>query len=447
MKKLSFLIMVLAVCTQNAVWAEQNPLSLKTVLKRTQSNHPNLKYFKEKAAVIEANRLQAGLSPNPELSLSFENIFGSNETKGVGELEGTLLLSRLYERGNKKQRRVGVQDSKLMQFQAEYKLTQLDVFTSATEQYYQVARLQSLLELSQTQQNTVSHALISIKQRAKAGAVSNADVARMQLEYGTLKFEQQLLESEFTMAKQNLALFWLGKVDFHTVQTPSQYMDIHNRLDLTTLADLHNAIDTAPEIQLISQQVLSEQAMMQLITASATADITFGAGVRFDNASNSTSFLFDAAMPLQRSNSQIGNIKAAKAKVLLLIEQQQLLRKSLKHRITITYTQVQEQQQRLSQLQSQLLPLAKTLIEQSEESYRLGKISVLQLLDAQKERFSTERKIIETHSLLLKNRLTLQRLIGNTPLVTLNHESKNTLPLRLKSTTTTLASSLWSKTP
>ena len=447
MKKLSFLIMVLAVCTQNAVWAEQNLLSLKTVLKRTQSNHPNLKYFKEKAAVIEANRLQAGLSPNPELSLSFENIFGSNETKGVGELEGTLLLSRLYERGNKKQRRVGVQDSKLMQFQAEYKLTQLDVFTSATEQYYQVARLQSLLELSQTQQNTVSHALISIKQRAEAGAVSNADVARMQIEYGTLKFEQQLLESEFTMAKQNLALFWLGKVDFHTVQTPSQYMDIHNRLDLTTLADLHNAIDTAPEIQLISQQVLSEQAMMQLITANATADITFGAGVRFDNASNSTSFLFEAAMPLQRSNSQIGNIKAAKAKVLLLSEQHQLLRKSLKHRITITYTQVQEQQQRLSQLQTQLLPLAKTLIEQSEESYRLGKISVLQLLDAQKERFSTERKIIETHSLLLKNRLTLQRLIGNTPLVTLNHESKNTLPLRLKSTTTTLASSLWSKTP
>jgi cobalt-zinc-cadmium efflux system outer membrane protein len=224
-------------------------------------------------------------------------------------------------------------------------------------------------------------------------------------------------------------------------------MDIHNRLDLTTLADLHNAIDTAPEIQLISQQVMSEQAMMQLITANATADITFGAGVRFDNASNSTSFLFEAAMPLQRSNSQIGNIKAAKAKVLLLSEQQQLLRKSLKHRITITYTQVQEQQQRLSQLQSQLLPLAKTLIEQSGESYRLGKISVLQLLDAQKERFSTERKIIETHSLLLKNRLTLQRLIGNTPLVTLNHESKNTLPLRLKSTTTTLASSLWSKTP
>ncbi|ALO44470.1 TolC family protein [Pseudoalteromonas phenolica] len=446
MKKISFLIMGLAIYMPQPVWAEQTPLSLKTVLQRTQANHPSLQLYKEKAAVIEANRLQAGLSPNPELSFSLENAFGNNEAKDVSGIEGTLLISQLFERGDKKQRRIAMQDSKLVQFQTEYQLTQLDVFADATAQYYQVMRLQSLLALSQTQQSTVSDALNTIKQRAAAGAVSNADVARMQFEHGTLQLEQQQLESEFTTAKLHLAQFWLDEADFSNVLELLPIRrhtngNLKTELTLPNLADLHNAIDMAPEIQLISQQVLSEQAAMQLASANSVADLTLGTGVRFDNASNSASLLFEAAMPLQLSNSQQGNIKAASAQINLLSEQQQLIRQSLKQQISQTYTLAQNQQRRLLQLQSQLLPLAKTLISQSLDSYRLGQISVLQLLDAQKERFNTEQAIIDTQVALLNSHLMLQRLIGNTSLSALNNAHSQS-PLSNQTAT----SSPWSNT-
>ena len=437
MKKISFLSLGLAVCMHQPVWAEQMPLSLKTVLQRTQANHPSLQLYREKAAVIEANRLQAGLSPNPELSFSLENALGSNEAKGVSGIEGTLLISQLFERGDKKQRRIAMQDSKLAQFQTEYQLTQLDVFTDTTAQYYKVMRLQSLLALSFTQQSTVSNALSTIKERAAAGAVSNADVARMQFEYGTLQLEQQQLESEFTTAKLRLAQFWLGETDFNTVQKllPT-YSDakgyansnLKTELILPNLAELHTAIDMAPEIQLISQQVLTKQAAMQLASANSLADLTFGTGIKFDNASNSASLLLEAAMPLQLNNPELGNIKAARAQIDLLSEQQQLIRQSLKQQISQTYTKAQNQQRRLLQLQSQLLPLAKTLISQSLDSYRLGQISVLQLLDAQKERFNTEQAIIDTQIALLNSHLMLQHLIGNTSLSALNNaHSRSTL--------------------
>ncbi|TMP80764.1 hypothetical protein CWB73_10120 [Pseudoalteromonas phenolica] len=446
MKKLSHLIMGLAVCMPQPVWAEQTPLSLKNVLQRTQANHPSLQLYKEKAAVIEANRLQAGLSPNPELSFSLENAFGTNEAKGVSGVEVTLLISQLFERGDKKQRRIAMQDSKLAQFQTEYQLTQLDVFTDATAQYYRVMRLQNLLTLSQTQQSTVSAALSTIKQRAAAGAVSNADVARMQFEYGTLQLEQQQLESEFTTAKLRLAQFWLGETDFNTVQKllprrSNSNGNVKTELSLPNLADLHNAIDMAPEIQLIAQQVLAEQTTMQLASANSIADLTLGTGVRFHNASNSASLLFEAAMPLQLSNPQQGNIKAARAQIDLLSEQQQLIRQSLKQQISQTYNQAQNQQRRLLQLQSQLLPLAKTLISQSLDSYRLGQISVLQLLDAQKERFNTEQTIINTQVALLNSHLLLQRLIGNTSLSALNN-AHSLSPLSKETAT----SSPWSNT-
>ncbi len=446
MKKISFLIMGLAIYMPQPVWAEQTPLSLKTVLQRTQANHPSLQLYKEKAAVIEANRLQAGLSPNPELSFSLENAFGSNEAKDVSGVEGTLLISQLFERGDKKLRRIAMQDNKLAQFQTEYQLSQLDVFADATAQYYQVMHLQSLLALSQTQQSTVSDALSTIKQRAAAGAVSNADVARMQFEYGTLQLEQQQLESEFTTAKLRLAQFWLGETDFNTVQKllptrRSANGNVKTEPSLPNLADLHNAIDMAPEIQLIAQQVLAEQAAMQLASANSVADLTLGTGVRFDNASNSASLLFEAAMPLQLSNPQQGNIEAARAQIDLLSEQQQLIRQSLKQQITQTYTQAQNQQRRLLQLQSQLLPLAKTLISQSLDNYRLGQISVLQLLDAQKERFNTEQAIIDTQVALLNSHLLLQRLIGNTSLSALN-KAHSKSPL----TNQTATSSPWSNT-
>ena len=133
-------------------------------------------------------------------------------------------------------------------------------------------------------------------------------------------------------------------------------------------------------------------------------------------------------MPLQLNNPELGNIKAARAQIDLLSEQQQLIRQSLKQQISQTYTKAQNQQRRLLQLQSQLLPLAKTLISQSLDSYRLGQISVLQLLDAQKERFNTEQAIIDTQIALLNSHLMLQRLIGNTSLSALNNaHSRSTL--------------------
>ena len=319
-------------------------------------------------------------------------------------------------------------------------------FSDATAQYYRVMRLQSLLALSQTQQSTVSDALNTIKQRAAAGAVSNADVARMQFEYGTLQLEQQQLESEFTTAKLRLAQYWLGETDFNTVQKllptrRSANGNVKTELSLPNLADLHNSIDMAPEIQLISQQVLAEQATMQLASANSIADLTLGTGVRFDNASNSASLLFEAAMPLQLRNSQQGNIKAARAQIDFLSEQQQLIRQSLKQQISQTYTQAQNRQRRLLQLQSKLLPLAKTLISQSLDSYRLGQISVLQLLDAQKERFNTEQAIIDTQIALLNSHLLLQRLIGNTSLSALNNAHSQS-PLSKETAT----SSPWSNT-
>jgi cobalt-zinc-cadmium efflux system outer membrane protein len=216
---------------------------------------------------------------------------------------------------------------------------------------------------------------------------------------------------------------------------------VKTELTLPNLADLHNAIDMAPEIQLISQQVLAEQAAMQLSSANSVADLTLGTGVRFDNASNSASLLFEAAMPLQLSNPQQGNIKAARAQIDLLSGQQQLIRQALKQQLSQTYTQAQNQQRRLLHLQSKLLPLAKTLISQSLDSYRLGQISVLQLLDAQKERFNTEQAIIDTQVALLNSHLLLQRLIGNTSLSALSNANSQS-PLSNQTAT----SSPWSNT-
>ena len=80
-------------------------LTLPQALQLALAHNPELAAVAAEIRIKDGDRRQAGLRPNPELSLELENFAGQGELRGADGAEATLQLSQLLELGGKRDRR------------------------------------------------------------------------------------------------------------------------------------------------------------------------------------------------------------------------------------------------------------------------------------------------------------------------------------------------------
>lgn len=406
-KKPIMLVAMLCALPAFSAFANVKTLTLKHALINTEQQNPLLKRYPYHQKILSALKSQAALSPNPVLNVEAENLLGTNEARGVQGAEITLAFSQLIELGDKRQSRINYATANIKAQAIQYQNTRLALLATTGERYYEALKFQTLLSLNSERHQVVSQALKAIKQRADAGAVSQADVTRMRYALSQVELDKTKLNSEFERARLSLNELWSEQ---------HGYTDLAG--NMTTLIPLKseqtllNAVNQAPDFAMLQQQYFQQAANLTLQKANGESDINVGAGVSYNQQNNTSSLLFSFSMPLQLSNSNSGNIEAANSQLALLREQQGQLRVQLRQQVRTLYAYYQGKTLQVQLLSGQVIPQAQTLIEQSLKSYQRGQISVLQLLDAQQALFDSKRALINTYAALYQTHLALERLTG-----------------------------------
>jgi outer membrane protein, heavy metal efflux system len=406
-KKPIMLVAMLCALPAFSAFANVKTLTLKHALINTEQQNPLLKRYPYHQKILSALKSQAALSPNPVLNVEAENLLGTNDARGVQGAEVTLAFSQLIELGNKRQSRINYATANIKAQAIQYQNTRLALLATTGERYYEALKFQTLLSLNSERYQVVSQALKAIKQRANAGAVSQADVTRMRYALSQVELETAKLNSEFERARLSLNELWNEQHDYTNFAG-----NMATLIPLKSEQALLNAVNQAPEFAMLQQQYLQQAANLTLQKANGQSDINVGAGLRYNQQSHTSSLLFSFSMPLQLSNSNSGNIEAANSQLALLREQQGQLRVQLRQQVRTLYTYYQGKTLQAQLLSEQVIPQAQTLIEQSLKSYQRGQISVLQLLDAQQALFDSKRALINTYAALYQTHLTLERLTG-----------------------------------
>lgn len=398
-------------------------ISLPWVLEKTLLSNPQLQTFPYDVRVNEALTLQAGITPNPEIMLEVENILGTGEMQGVDNAEITLGLSQLIELGDKRQHRINLAQASERQTLSEYELLRLDILAQATQRYYHVLRLQALTDWNLRRISVEEKALNAIITRAKAGAVSQADVSKMTLRLSRANAFKHQLMGDTQLAKHRLASMWSSEAQFGQVAGK-----LNTASSLPSAASVLNAIETAPQyLQLLSvERVMYAKRRME--EAKAHYDITVGVGVRSYDGFDDGALMVNFSMPLQLSNPNQGNILAAKAKQDKAFEQQRIARSQLKLTLLEIHQLMINNAEQAVRLKEELLPLAKRLLKETETAYHAGQINVLQLVDAQSELFSVERALIEAQVAIYQQQLELERITGQSMRVSLTNTSPISSP-------------------
>lgn len=383
-------------------------IDLPTAVSRTLAANPALQLYPYHVRALEGEAHQAGLTPNPTLHVDLENAFGTGGSRFLVGHDLTLSLSQVIELGQKRDKRVDIIDRKSLAVKHEYEIKRLDVIASMLRDYYQILRLQHLISWNTQRIEVEQVALSVIQRRASAGVVGKADVMRMQLRLAKSQAKHSELKAQHANSLKVLAANWVESPDFSKVSG-----DLNQTPTAPNMHVLNQAIQSTPDYLLTATQARISESQLALAQAESQANVTVGAGIRRLEATDDNALVFSFSMPLQWQDKNQGNITTAKAVYEESLFNQNLLKMRLEIILGRLHSSMLNNLHQLQLVDTNLRPIANSLLAEVKHGYQLGLYSVLQWVDAQDELFSIEHKRIEAQHAIHLQYLELERLSGS----------------------------------
>jgi cobalt-zinc-cadmium efflux system outer membrane protein len=284
---------------------------LGDVLARTAELNPELLALGFGREAADGRVAQAGMGPNPNLSLSVENFGGTRLARGSDVMELTVQASQLIERGDKAGRRVAFAERERDVTQASLALRRSDILAASANAFAKALAEATRLAFAGEQLKLTQETFASASRRLQAAIASPSEVARARAALASAQAEFARAQSASSLALASLAASWGGSA--------SEIAEVKGALRLPAappaLARFESALAVSgnPRLGLVSAMVAGQRAALELESARGVADVTLGAGVRRLNEGPATAFVVGASIPLTFRDDNSGNIRAARA--------------------------------------------------------------------------------------------------------------------------------------
>ncbi len=247
-------------------------LTLRIALSAAILQNPRLQAAAWQPRLAEAHRLQAGLSPNPEVGIELENFAGSGDFSGTDALETTLVLSQLIELGGKRDLRVQVAEGAWSVSALDHEAERLDVLTETAARYVRVLELQQRVEFAERARSLAEESRSVIERRVEAGDVSPIDEIKARLESESARIAAERLKRELNAARRELSAMWDETEPTFELVLGS----LDEVLDVPSIQSLTDRVEAHPEVQRWIAESDKRKSTDDLERARAVPDDTAG---------------------------------------------------------------------------------------------------------------------------------------------------------------------------
>ncbi len=394
------------------------PLTLRDALKLTLVHNPELKAYSYGIRAAEARHFQAGLRPNPDLSIDIEDIGGSGDMKGFDSAETTIQLSQLFDFAGtyKKSQRVAHFDTKLAE--SDYQMKRLDLSVSVTKSFVELLFLQEKLVLSENLIDVSKAVIDSVNKRVEAGRDTPLDLLKAKVRLEKAMLHHHEIEQQINSLRIQLASYWSGKTPVFSTAA--------GRLDrivaVPGIAQLQAQLQNSPEILQWAFEIQKRDAQLQVAKAESKPGITISGGVKHFNFDDDTAFVVGLSIPLPVTDRNQGGRLEAMHHLNMAKQQEEALMQSTWSRLQQLHNQLQTAYRQATVLKNEILAASEKIFNASKVSYEEGKIGYLELLDAQRNYFASKDEYIDVLAKYHLCKTELERLVGHS--LTIN-ESEN----------------------
>lgn len=244
-KSLLLLLLLIAPLANAAEQAKPvQTLGLQQAVSKTLEQNPTLVAFGYQFEAQAGRVQQAGLKPNPELTLAVEDAFGSGELTGMDSAETTLGISWVLE-GQQRRERVNAAQARTSVLEVERDIQRLDAAANSAGLYMLALALQTRLQQAKKAIDFARNVVKVVEQRVNAGNSPTAESARAKVELSRRLLEHEDIEHELLVAKRQLVAQWgLTQVEFTAVEGTLAQMP-----QVASYSELKSRLDQNPRLQ------------------------------------------------------------------------------------------------------------------------------------------------------------------------------------------------------
>ena len=349
--------------------------------------NPQVEAARNAYEAARARARQAGALPNPEFEFEELPKLGSSGDHG----EHTIGVSQRVEFPLKWWHRfqAGRQHAEAARL-AVFEMAKLDISLQAKQAYDRIALQKSLLQHARQDLDLAQNILRQAHIRFEAGDVSQLDVMRASVEVGRATNRRTAAQNDLSVAKTAL-----NALLARPLQTPFAladslvYQPVETHLDQLTAAALKQRPDLAgTELQLKALQ--SQQAAA---TAAYWPDLNVGLALQQQHGGHEEdSWLlhFSMEVPLWAFSRQRGERAEAKAEVAKVTAERDAVRYQVLLETEQAYLDLKTAGEQVILFQDRILPEAERAFEVAGRSYDEGKLTYLELLEAQRTYIETQ---------------------------------------------------------
>ncbi len=334
--------------------------------------------------------LQAGLRPNPELSLQQEDFRRGKQTY-------TAQITQTLELGGKRAARTAVAERVREQAAADLEQARAEVRSQVVVAFHETLVAQERLRLARSSLELASGDAEATGKRVQAGKIAPIEQTRAQVARAAAQAEVAQAEGQLRASRQKLFALW---GDTSRSATP-----LLGRLDLPAegLADeaVSARLAASPVLRRARLELDRARSAVELERSRRVMDVAVSVGAKRSQETGATAAVVGLSVPLPLFDRNQGNIAEA-------LSREEKAREELaaaELRLDSDLAQVREQ---LRSARAEALTLQRDAVPGALEAYRaaaqgfqLGKFSYLETLDAQRTWVATQaqylRALLDTY--------------------------------------------------
>ncbi len=364
-------------------------LTLRQALSLALLQNPEIKAFAFEVRAREAAVLQAGLLPNPELGAVVEN-FGNNALQGFDSTTITIQLSQLIELGGKRAART--EATRLARDLAgwDYERERIKLLTETQRAYVEVLSAQGRTALSKQVADLAEEVAAAVAKRVMAGKVSPVEETKAGVATASVRIELTRAEREHEAARARLAATWGS-----TAPRFKRALGVLEAvLPIPSLESLMERLRRNPELARWATEIAERQAVIGLEETRAIPDLTASFGVRHFTEPGDDALVVGIELPLPVFNRNQGTILEAQRRLTKAEEERRAAEVRVATALSNSYQTLAGAHAEIAALKARVLPGAQSAFEAASKGYRLGKFSLLDVLDAQRTLFGAKAQYL-----------------------------------------------------
>ena len=380
--------------------------SFQEAIARTLERNPQLLAAGYALDAARAREQSAAFAPALNVSTTLENAAGTGTFTGLNAADLTLALSSTYERGGKREARIGVARAELELTSVEQRITTFDVLTETARRYVALAASQSRLALSQRQVDQLDETRRLIEPRVNAARSPRTELLNVRLDLSRAVQRLSAAERAVEAARIALSAQWGGR-DLVSART-----DLLTLPPVADLRVLRSRLDTVPDLARFASSARVRESELRLATAQASTDWGWQVGVRRLGVERDTALMASVSMSLGQAARARPLQAEARAGRALVEAEGRAARNDLEGELGRRSADLASARDAVSAISSEQLPLAEEALSLTRRGYEIGRFPYRELSIAQQQILDLETARLDAAVFYHLTRVELERLTG-----------------------------------